>query len=323
MAYRWIAGGVEVSHQKLSEFRVGNGEALNELMTNVLATLMNKKLLSLALVAQDGTRVRAAATAPSFRTYGTLLECRAQAALHIKAVLAAASDPEYTQAQHAARAAAAKDYRDRVEAAIAVVQELQAGKAPSDDAMPRASTTDAESRVMKMGDGGFRPAYNVQYAVAGSEMGGHRTIVGVNVTNVGSDMGSLAPMVKQIAERTGHLPTVLLADGGHAKFQDIVETRRMGVRVLVPASKTAAPIDKLKQDLAHPGIIAWREDIETDEAKRLYRARAGLCELANAHQKSHHGVTQFLVTGLAKVTCVILMNAIASNILQHAPRLLS
>jgi len=83
MAYRWIAGGVEVSHQKLSEFRVGNGEALNELMTNVLATLMNKKLLSLALVAQDGTRVRAAATAPSFRTYGTLLECRAQAALHI------------------------------------------------------------------------------------------------------------------------------------------------------------------------------------------------------------------------------------------------
>jgi len=121
---------------------------------------------------------------------------------------------------------------------------------------------------MKMGDGGFRPAYNVQYAVAGSEMGGHRTIVGVNVTNVGSDMGSLAPMVEQIAERTGHLPTVLLADGGHAKFQDIVETRRMGVRVLVPASKTAAPIDKLKQDLGHPGIIAWREDMETDEAKR-------------------------------------------------------
>ena len=55
---------------------------------------------------------------------------------------------------------------------------------------------------MKMGDGRFRPAYNVQYAVAGSETGGHRTIVGVNVTNVGSDMGSLAPMVEQIAERT-------------------------------------------------------------------------------------------------------------------------
>src|SRR5947209_10352021 len=60
---------------------------------------------------------------------------------------------------------------------------------------PRGSTTDADARVMKMGDGGFRPAYNVQMATAGSEMGGPRTIVGVRVTNVGSDMGSVTPMV--------------------------------------------------------------------------------------------------------------------------------
>ena len=77
-AYRWIAGNVEISHQKLSQFRVGHGEALNELMTNILATLMNQGLLSLAVVAQDGTRTRAAATAPSFRTYGSLLQCREQ-----------------------------------------------------------------------------------------------------------------------------------------------------------------------------------------------------------------------------------------------------
>src|SRR6202040_1658448 len=31
---------------------------------------------------------------------------------------------------------------------------------------PRASTTDAEARVMKMADGGFRPAFNVQFATA-------------------------------------------------------------------------------------------------------------------------------------------------------------
>jgi hypothetical protein len=95
---------------------VGHGDALNELMTNILATLMNQGLLSLSLVAQDGTRIRAAATAPSFRTYGSLLECREQAKLHVKAVLAAADDPEYTRAHQTARAAAAKDFQDRVEA---------------------------------------------------------------------------------------------------------------------------------------------------------------------------------------------------------------
>lgn len=321
VAYRWIAGGASISHQKLSQFRVGHGAALNDLMTNILATLMAQGLLSLALVAQDGTRIRAAATAPSFRTYGSLLECREQARLHLKAVLAAAQDPEYTRAQHAARAAAAKDYQERVEAAIATVTELQKQRSAS-DAPARASTTDADARVMKMAGGGFRPGYNVQCAVAGSEMGGPRTIVGVNVTNSGSDMGSMAPMVKQIEERTGQRPAVLLADTGHAKAEDIAATRRMGVDVLVPPAETAKAIEKLKADGADPEVVDWRERMETDEAKQLYRARAGLVELANAHQKSHHGIEQVLVRGISKITCVILLHAILSNLVQHAPKLL-
>lgn len=321
LAYRWIAGNVDISHQKLSQFRVGHGAALSELMTNILATLMHKGLLSLAVVAQDGTRTRAAASSPSFRTYGSLLQCREQAKLHIKAVLAAADDPEYTRAQHAARAKAARDYQERVEAAIATVTELQSHRSPSDSSA-RASTTDACARMMKMGDGGFRPAYNVQYAVAGSAMGGPRTIVGVNVTNVGSDLGSMAPMVEQIEARTGQRPGALLADGGHVKAEDISATRSLGVDVLVPPQETAKAIRKLKAEGADAQVIAWRERMDTDEAKQIYRARAGLVELANAHQKTHHGITQVLVRGAAKVTCVILLNAIGSNLLQHASRLL-
>jgi transposase len=321
VAYRWIVGDVQVGHHKLSEFRIGHGEALNTLMTDVLASLMEKGVLSLDLVANDGTRTRAAASAPSFRTYGSLLECRQQAALHLKAVLASAGDPEYTQAQHARRAAAARDFKERVEAAIATVSELQNGRKPSDKPA-RASTTDAEARVMKMGDGGFRPAYNVQYAVAGAELGGPRTIVGVKVTNVGSDMGSLTPMAEQIQQRTGELPATVLADGGHAKQEDIVALRGQGVDALVPPSEKAKPIEKLREEGADPKVIAWRERMETTDAQEKYRARAGLCELANAHQKSHHALTQFLVKGIAKVTCVVLLNAISYNLAQHASHLL-
>lgn len=320
VAFRWIVGGVEVSHHKLSTFRVGYGEPLDALMTDVLASLMGKGLLSLELVADDGTRTRAAATAPSFRTYGSLLECRAQAALHLKAVLAAADDPEHTHAQHARRAAAARDFQERVEAAIATVTQLQEARKPSDKPA-RASTTDAEARVMKMGDGGFRPAYNVQYAVAGSELGGPRTIVGVQVSNLGSDMGSLAPMVEQVLERTGELPKVLLADGGHAKHEDIVAVRAKGIDVLVPPPDNAKSIEQLRLDGADPEVIAWRERMQTPEAQKQYRARAGLCELSNAHQKSHHGLTQFLVKGLDNVKCVVLFSALASNLLQHASHL--
>lgn len=319
VANRWIVGDLKVGHHKLSEFRVGYGEALNELMTDVLASLMEKGLLSLDLVAQDGTRTRAAATAPSFRSYGSLLQCRQQAALHLKAVLAQADDPEYTRAQHIGREAAARDFQDRVEAAIETVEELQKKRGPKDKPA-RASTTDAEARVMKMGDGGFRPAYNVQYLVAGSPLGGPRTIVGVEVTNVGSDMGCLTPMAEQVQERTGELPKTILADGGHAKHEDIVQMEKKGITVIVPPADHAKPLEQLGKE--GPEVRAWRERMETEEAQKLYRARASLCELSNAHQKSHHGITQFLVRGLPKVTCVVLMGVLVSNLLQHAGRLL-
>ena len=315
--FRWIVGNLEVGHHKLSAFRVGHGEALNRLMTDVLASLMEKGLLSLDLVSQDGTRTRAAASAPSFRTYGSLLQCRQQAALHLKAVLASAEDPEHTKAQHARRLAAARDFQERMEAAIITVSELQKGRG-SKDKPARASTTDVEARVMKMGDGGFRPAFNVQYATAGSELGGPRTVVGVQVTNVGSDMGSLTPMAEQIEKRTGELPKVVLADGGHAKREDIISMMTKGIDILVPPADNARSIEQLKAEGEAPEVIAWRERMETEEAKELYRARAGLGELSNAHQKSHHGISQFIVKGIDKVTCVILLSAITSNLLQHA-----
>jgi transposase len=332
-AYRWIVGDLEVGHHALSAFRVEHGAALDELMTNILASLMHKGVLSLDVVAQDGVRIRAAATAPSFRRYESLLECREQAALHLKATLAQADDPELTAGQRAAREAAARDFQRRIEEAISTVRELQQARKPSDKPA-RASTTDAEARVMKMADGGFRPAYNVRMATAGSPLGGPRTIVGVQVTNVGSDLGAITPMLDEIERRTGQLPKKLLADANHAKHDCIRAATAAGVETLVAVPERTrdggARLRKRDTDgtvRTHadddPAIVAWRERMETDEAKQLYRARASLCELMNAHLRTHHGVDHFLVRGLAKVTCVALFAAIASNLLAHTTTLLS
>jgi transposase len=229
-AFRWIVGDQSVGPTALSEFRTGHLDALDKLLTDVLASLTDKGLLSLDLVVQDGARVRASASAPSFRREASLLKCREQAALHVRGVLAEADDPEPSDGEKQAREAAARDYQRRVEAAIDTARELHAeGK----DA-PRASTTDADARVMKMGDGGFRPAYNIQMATAGSEMGGPHTIVGVRVTNVGSDMGSVTPMLGEIERRTGTLPEVLLADANHAKYECIRNATERGVEVVIP-----------------------------------------------------------------------------------------
>jgi transposase len=317
-AFGWIVGDQSVGHAKLSEFRIGHREVVDKLFTDVLGTLLHRRLLSLELVAQDGTRVRASASAPSFRQAESLEQCREQAALHLKAVLAEADDTEATEAEKLARLAAAVDYQRRVEEAIATVQELQAqGKKK-----PRASTTDADARVMKMADGGFRPAYNVQLATAGSPMGGARTIVGIRVTNVGSDMSSVSPMLDDIERRTGQLPSVLLADANHGDHGSIRDAAARGVIALisVPTPRPGATGERADDD---PPIAAWRARMQTDEAKQLFRARASLCELPNAHFKSRLGLGHLLVRGLNKVTCVALFTALASNLLAHMHALLA
>jgi len=318
-AFRWIVGDQSVGHAKLSEFRIGHREVVDKLFTDVLGTLLHRRLLSLSLVAQDGTRVRASASAPSFRRAASLEQCREQAALHLKAVLAEADDPEATEAEKLARLAAAVDYQRRVDEAIAAVKELQAeGKKE-----PRASTTDADARVMKMADGGFRPAYNVQLATAGSPMGGARTIVGVRVTNVGSDWSSVPPMLDDIERRTGRLPAVLLADGNHGDHESIRDADARGVTALIALTKSRGGVTAGEKEANDPPIAAWRARMQTDEAKQTYRARASLCELPNAHFKSRLGLAHLLVRGLNKVTCVVLLTALASNLLAHANALLA
>lgn len=324
VAFRWIAGGEKVGRTKLAEFRVEYRDALDRVMTDVLAMLMHKGLLSLDLVAQDGTRVRASASAPSFRRMPSLLECREQAALHVKAVLAANEESEESVRVKKAREAAARDYQRRVTEAIGELKEQQEERAKqhrSTVQQARVSTTDPEARVMKMPDGGFRPAYNIQLATAGSPLGGPRTIVGVRVTNAGTDAGSVEPMLEDIERRTGQLPQTLLADGNHSDHASIRAAARLGVDALVPVPETRHEQGRHAAD--DEPIHAWRERMSTAEARQTYRARASLCELPNGQLKSRFGLAALVVRGLYKVTCVALLGAITANILAHGAALLS
>lgn len=312
-AFGWIAGDVSVSHDVLRDFRIEHGEALQALMTNVLGVLLQKELVTLERIAVDGTRVRASASAPSFRGESSLEGCREQARLHVKAVLASSHDGAR---ERAAAEAAARSFESRVEAAIATVAELREGGKEG----ARASTTDADARVMKMPDGGFRPAYNVQFAVAGSEYGGARTIVGVRVSQKGNDYDGLVALTEQVRERTGEYPRAVLADGGFASHEGIEALSARGVRPLVVVPENER---KPRVRVASEAVWAWRADMETDDARQQLRARASLVELTNAHAKGRLGLAMLLVRGVSKVTSVVLMTALASNLLQHAAKLLA
>lgn len=320
VAFRWVVGDLTVGHHCLSQFRAEHGVALDTLFTDVVAQLMHRGLIDLSVLAQDGTRVRASAGAASFRSYGSLLECREQAALHLKAVLAQADDPSLTRAQKVRREAAAKDFQRRVEEAI---EACKAQREAHPESVARGSTTDAEARVMKMADGGFRPGFNVQFGVVGDKMGGPRTIVGVRVTNVGSDLGSVVPMVEQVERRTGVRPSAVVADSNHAKHDDIKALQLRNILPVIAAPKPRKGQRPGAQADASPEIARWRELLGSEEGKEIARMRGGLSELANARQKGQQGLTQLLVRGTPKVLNVALLGALSANLLQHALKLLA
>lgn len=316
-AFQWLCGGVEVSHDVLSQFRVEHLEVLQEVFTQLLSVLLQQQLVSLELVAQDGTRVRASASAPSFRREPSLQECRQQAQLHLKAVLAQQDDPELSQRQQAAREAQARAYQQRVDAALQALEQQRAKKKkPEQKRQVRASTTDPEARVMKMADGGFRPAYNLQFVVAGEPEGGPRTIVAVAVSNQGTDAGSVGPMMQQVEQRTGQVPEHLAADANHATLEDLKQCAHKGIDALISMPER---MQKAQQQGDHsPEIEAWRQRMQTAEAQQLYKTRASLVENVNAHVKEHYGVDRVWVRGLDKVLCVALLVALSHNLCAHA-----
>jgi transposase len=334
VAYQWLCGGVGMNHKTLSDFRVSHGALLERLLIDSFAALLKAGIASLDRVAQDGVRVRASAGAASFRRLSTLKECRRRAEEEVvRPRSELADDPAAaSRRQAAARSRAAEDRLRRVTEALAAAEKLdalrqgRARKAAADKdgppppggkdnagkqgRAPRASSTDPAAKVMKMADGGFRPAYNVQFA-ADTRSG---AVAGVSVDNLGSDMGRMAPMAEALAAAYGRKPREHLADGGFAKLDDIETLTQAGVTpyVPVPAPRHPARDRHAPAPDDRPAVAAWRRRMGTDAAKEIYKQRAATAECVNA-QARNRGLTRFVVRGLAKVRAAVLWYALAHN----------
>ena len=328
-AYRWICGGVNVNHHTLSDFRCARVDLLDELLTNSVAVLVDKGLVKLERVAQDGMRVRASAGAASFRRRSTLESCLEQARARVQALKGEIeADPDASnRRRRAARERAARERQKRLAQALEQLAQVEKQKNKKAVAKkeneteeqhkkrsePRASSTDAEARVMKMADGGFRPAYNVQLATTPDS----QIIVGVEVNNCGSDLGQLSPMLEQVEQRYEQRPAEWLADGGFARNADIEDAHRGGTTVYAPVrhprNSNRDPYVALPDD--SEAIIQWRQRMGSEAAKEIYKQRAATAECVNAIARGR-GLTQFLVRGLNKVKAVALWYALAHNLMR-------
>jgi len=336
-AYRWICGGVSVNYHALNDFRANNEALTDELLSDNVAALAAAGAISLERVAQDGMRVRASAGAASFRRAGSLQEHLSQARELVQTLKTEAdTDPGLAARRaQAAKLRAAREREERIERALEQLPEVAAAKrrngGKAEDA--RASTTDADARVMKMGDGGFRPAYNVQLATTCDS----QVIVGMAVVNAGSDMAQLAPMVEQVEQRLGQAPEQWLVDGGFPAHEQIdAVAGKTGLYAPVPKAKlpkeaagseagqavqevaSAAPVSEFDPKPGDSAAVAqWRARMNTDQAREIYRQRAATAECVNALARNR-GLLSMPVRGMAKVGCVVGLFVLAHNLMRTA-----
>ena len=314
-AYRWLCGGLTPNHRLLADFRSERGEQIDALLTQSVAVLMARGLVKLEQVAQDGMRVRASAGAASFRGKDALKRCLAEAKEQVRRLKDEIDDDPGAGAKRssASRERAAKEREAAVKEALRQWEEVAAGRKDQDETKARVSTTDPDARVMRMADGGYRPAYNAQIACDVKS----QVIVGVAVSKSGSDYHQLAPMLEQVKKRVRKKPGAWLADGGFADLASVEHAAKKRVELFAPemsgvhrTRRAGEPREKDSQ-----AVAAWRARMASRRAKRIYVRRGASIECVNALARNR-GLRALLVRGAEKARSVLALFALAHNVLR-------
>lgn len=382
-SFQWLAGMEQINYHTLADFRT-KAQNVEQLFIQLLGVLSAEGLISLERVTHDGTKVCANASSKSFRRAARIHEHLEVARKH----LAAMGNPltEETARERSARRTAAQLRVNRLEAATEVLAELLAEKKP-DEKEPRASETDPDARIMKQGNGGYAPSYNVQL----SEDSKHDIIVAVGVSQARNDYNELIPAVERVKAGTSRLPREWVSDGGFTTRENILAMEKMDVELFGSlgdhSSKASAQMRRRGISEAYypsafaydptlntyrcpagqmlvyegrelrsgvvrqfyraeretcrscpqqaqccpgniskgrrvshlvedPCVAAFREKMQTERAKQVYRTRSALAEFPNAWIKAKFGLRQFCVRGLIKVTAEAFWAALTYNIQQ-------
>ena len=268
-AFQWLTGLTEVNYHTLADFRVGYQHELDELFAQVLGLLSAEGLITLERVMHDGTKIKACAGGDSFRREERIRSHLEAARAHIGAM----GDPqaEPSARQRAARQRAQRERAERLEQAVAELAKIQEAKVGTDaKQQARASETDPEARIMKQGDGGYAPSYNVQLSTDAA----HGLIVGVGVSQSASDYGELVDAVQRVEQNLGQPPQQVVTDGGFTSRENVVAMDGKGVDLIGSLDEHDA---QSAGQMRRRGVeeAFYPQAFTYDAAQDLYRCPAG------------------------------------------------
>jgi transposase len=225
--FQWLGGLRAISHRTLSGFRSENKAALDNLFVQVLGMLSAEGLIGLERVTLDGTKIKANAGGNSFRRKEKL-QAHLELAREQVRILNAEGEQEESTAkrQAAARRRGARQRASRLEAAVREVERLQQEKKHDrKEFVARASSTDPDAHVMRNGEGGTVPSYNLQLVTDTT----HGLVVNVEAATDAIDYRQLQPALERCHSTLGETPKQILADGNYTNHASVQAAAECGV----------------------------------------------------------------------------------------------
>jgi transposase len=232
IAFRVICANAAPDHTTIARFRQRHEAVAAELFVQILAMCGRAGLVSLGVVAVDGTKMSANAAMGANRRVEGLRE-QVAAMFDAAEQADAAEDEEFGEGNGSAMPAELVDAVKRRERIVELLAELDA----EGDSRERVNITDAESRVMHTADGGNVQGYNAQVVCGPGQI-----VLAAEVTNARNDLHQLVPMLDTMASMTtaagitDELGTVL-ADAGYFTVGAVTELGRRDVDALIATAK--------------------------------------------------------------------------------------
>lgn len=256
----WLLGQLRPDHKTIADFRRDHPEALRAVGRVFIQLCRELELFGSALVAIDGTKLRADNSRERNWTVAGL--ARQQAAVEA-ALTRYLADLDTQDAREAAEPGATDP---ALPAKLARLRERQAYYAAlaaelAASGESQRSLTDPESRRMPV-RGGTDVCYNAQIAVEGQ----HHLIVAEDVTNAVTDVHQLAPMARAAQAALGGAPLDLVADRGYHHAGQVAQCVAAGLTPYVPQPM---PSKNTRQ-----GRFT-KADFRYDAAQDAYRCPAG------------------------------------------------
>jgi transposase len=336
VGYRIVSADQQPDFRTISEFRRIHLKALEGLFVQVLRLADGAGLVKLGHVALDGTKVKANASKHKAMSYARMCEKEAQYAKEVEALLRRAQATDEAEDRRHGPEARGDElpeelrFREKRLARIreakraleqAALEKARAeGKLDADDRpvgpkrgrppsrppgtpepTAQRNFTDAESRIMKMGDGSFDQAYNCQAAVDSA----HQIIVAQAAVDAPNDKGQVVAMVEQVCENLRRKPEQASADSGYYSEANVryLRHRRIDDYIFPDRLKhgqTPAPArGPTREGLTFADHV--RRKLRAERGRRVYALRKQIVEPVFGQIKHGRRLRQFLVRGLEKV----------------------